>query len=433
MRERYVLLGLARARADWFAQVGQWATSAAIPAEFVRCISVQELRARLASGRPFSAALLDGSSPGVDRDLMAALADAGCTPIVVDDTTGRSWREVGAAAVLPPTFDREALLETLAATASMVGPAVVGDAPDAATPDERRSGAIVAVTGPGGTGASVASIALAQGLAAGDRGHVLLADLCRVADQAMLHDSRVVVPSVQEVVEAHRAGTPTTRDVRDQTFEVVERGYRLLLGLRRPRHWVTLRPQAVEATLDSLQRTFDVIVADIEPDLEGEDETGSMDVEDRHLLARATASRATAVVVVGEPSMKGLHALVRTILDLLSFGVPGRRIVPVLNQAPRSPRERAELSTALGELAKTSLGAGGTALPSPVFLPRRKVDVALRDGVPLGKPLPDLLVGAVGHVLDRVGTAAVPSGTATPERVAPGSLSLFTSSREHTT
>lgn len=30
MRERYVLLGLARARADWFARVGQWATSAAI-------------------------------------------------------------------------------------------------------------------------------------------------------------------------------------------------------------------------------------------------------------------------------------------------------------------------------------------------------------------------------------------------------------------
>jgi hypothetical protein len=28
MRDRYVLLGLARARADWFRTVGQWATSA---------------------------------------------------------------------------------------------------------------------------------------------------------------------------------------------------------------------------------------------------------------------------------------------------------------------------------------------------------------------------------------------------------------------
>ena len=432
MRERYVLLGLARARADWFAQVGRWATAASIPAEFVRCISVQELRARLASGRRFSAALLDGASPGVDRDLLAALRDADVAAIVVDDTDGRPWRELGAAAVLDDDFDRDDLLEVLAAHARMVGPAVVGDQPDAPDPGTSRRGAVVAVTGPGGTGASVAAMALAQGLAAADRGEVLLADFCRVADQAMLHDSRVVVPSVQEVTEAHRAGTPTSRDVRDQTFEVVERGYRLLLGLRRPRHWVTIRPQAFEATLDSLQRSFDVVVADIESDLEGEDETGSLDVEDRHLLARATASRATAVVAVGEPSMKGLHALVRTILELLTFGVPGRRIVPVVNQAPRSPRERAELSSALGSLASASLGAGGTTLPSPVFLPRRRVDTALRDGVALPKPMPDLLVGAVTHVLDRVGGLPGPADAA-PQRVAPGSMSLFTSSRERTT
>jgi Mrp family chromosome partitioning ATPase len=429
MRERYVLLGLARARTEWFSRVGRWATAASIPAEFVRCISVQELRARLRSGRQFSAALLDGASPGVDRDLLAALHDAGTAAIVVDDATGRPWDEVGADAVLPPDHDREQLLEVLAARARMVGPAVVGDEPEVAEPGEQRSGALVAVTGPGGTGASVAAIALAQGLAAADRGSVLLADCCRVADQAMLHDSRVVVPSVQEVVEAHRAGSPTTRDVRDQTFEVVERGYRLLLGLRRPRQWVTLRPQAVESTLDSLLRTFDLVVADIEPDLEGEEETGSVDVEDRHLLARAAASRATAVVVVGAPGMKGLHALVRTILELLSFGVPGRRIVPVVNQAPRSPRERAELSTSLGSLARASLGASGTALPSPVFLPRRKVDTALRDGVAVPRPLPDLLVSAVGHVLDRVGTATSNS-SAMPRRVTPGSMKLFTSSRE---
>lgn len=432
MRERYVLLGLARARAEWFAQVGRWATAASLPAEFLRCISVQELRARLGSGRQFSAALLDGAAPGVDRDLLAVLRDAGVAAIVVDDATGRPWRDLGADGVLAPGFDRDDLLEALATHARMVGPAVVGDQPDAPDTTTASRGAVVAVTGPGGTGASVAAIALAQGLAAADRGQVLLADFCRVADQAMLHDSRVVVPSVQEVAEAHRGGTPTTQDVRNQTFEVVERRYRLLLGLRRPRHWVTVRPQAFEATLDSLQRAFDVVVADVEPDLEGEDETGSMDVEDRHLLARATAGRATAVVVVGEPSMKGLHALVRTLLDLLAFGVPGRRIVPVLNQAPRSPRERAELAATLGSLAHTALGASGTALPSPVFLPRRRVDVALRDGVSLPRPLPDLLVGAVGHVLDRVG-GNPGSPTAAPQRVAPGSLSLFTSARESTT
>jgi hypothetical protein len=128
--------------------------------------------------------------------------------------------------------------------------------------------------------------------------------------------------------------------------------------------------------------------------------------------------------------MKGLHGLVRTMLDLLSFGVPGRRIVPVINQAPRSPRERAELATSLGSLARASLGASGSALPSPVFLPSRKVDTALQDGVALPKPLPDLLVGAVGHVLDNAGTRARVQDQNQQARVAPGSLQMFTSTQE---
>lgn len=428
-RDRYVLLGLAPARADWFSVVGQWATTAVVNAEFVRCVSAEELRARLASGRPFSAALLDGSAPGVDRDLLTALRDAGTAPIVVDDAGTRPWTSVGAAAVLPSVFTRDDLLDTLAAHARTIGPAVVGTGPARPTPGPSSPGALVAVTGPGGTGASVSAIALAQGLAAGDRGAVLLADLCRVADQAMLHDSRVVVPSVQEITEAHRTGSPSSDDVVAQTFAVEERGYRLLLGLRRPRQWVTLRAQAFQATLDTLQRTFDVVVADIEPDLEGEAETGSLDVEDRHLMARATASRAAAVVVVGVPGMKGVHALVRTILDLLDLGVPTRRIVPVVTQAPRSPRERAELTGTLGALARASLGSTGAALAAPVFLPRRKVDTALRDGVAVPRPLPGLLAGAVTHVLDTVGDLRGDRGADTqPARIAPGSLSMFTSS-----
>lgn len=432
MRERYVILGLARARADWFSRVGRWSTSASIPAEFVRCISVAELRARLQSGRSFSAALLDGSSPGVDRDLLAALRAAATPALVIDDADGRPWTDLGAATVLRPELTREDLLEALATHAAMVTQARLDDVTIDRHPVDTRRGQVIAVTGPGGTGASTVAIALAQGLAAAGRGQVLLADCNRVAEQAMLHDSRVVVPGIQELVEAHRAATPAARDVREQTFDVVERGYRLLLGLRRPSHWVTIRPQAFDAMLDGLERAFDVVVADIEGELEGEAETGSVDVEDRHVMARATASRASAVVVVGMPGMKGLHALVRSMLDLLSFGVPGRRIVPVINQAPRSPRDRAELTTSLASLARASLGASGAALPSPVFLPRRKVDTALLDGVPIPSPLPKLLVGAVAHVLDDTGIRQPDESqsSAAPARVAPGSLGLFTSSSQ---
>lgn len=67
MTDRYVLLGLARARSEWFRAVGRWTNAAALPAEFVKCVSPAELRAYLTSGRPFSAALLDGGVPAVSR------------------------------------------------------------------------------------------------------------------------------------------------------------------------------------------------------------------------------------------------------------------------------------------------------------------------------------------------------------------------------
>jgi MinD-like ATPase involved in chromosome partitioning or flagellar assembly len=442
MRERYVLLGLARPRADWFRRVGQWATSAVIPAEFVRCVSGEELRTRLASPRPFSALLVDGDLPGLDRDLVSQATARGCAVLVVGADGARDWRSLGVAGTLSSEFGREELLEALAAHAQLVGGASVEDAQAAAESAPTAFGRLVAVTGPGGTGASTAAIALAQGLAQGDAPlsdprrpgsderaappSVLLADLARVADQAMLHDSRVVVPGLQEVVEAHRTGVPSTDHLRDQTFDVPARGYRLLLGLRRPRHWVAIRPRALEVTLDSLQRLSDVVVADVEADVEGEAETGSVDVEERNLLARATLARADAVVVVGEPSMKGLYSLVRLVGELLGFGVPGDRLVPVLNRASRNPRVRAELAGSFADLLAATAGAGAGTLPAPIHLPERRVDEALRDGVAVPKPLPQTLARAVAAVLERAGARTTPAAGGAPERIAPGSLATFT-------
>jgi hypothetical protein len=440
MRDRYVLLGLARARADWFRTVGQWATAALLPAEFVRCVSSEELRTRLRSGRRFSAAIVDASVPGLDRDLIAAADEVGCRVLVVDDgRSDRDWRSLGVAAVLAPVFSRDELLEVLAAHAELVGGAVVEPTPEV-TARPRPRGTLIAVTGPGGTGASTVAIALAQGLAAGLGGDeprrarrrtetlppsVLLADLCRVADQAMLHDARVLVPGIQEVVEAHRTSTPPRSTLLEQTFEVPARGYRLLLGLRRPRHWVAIRARALEATLDSLHRLTDVVVADVDADVEGEAETGSLDVEERNLLSRATLARADVVVVVGEPSMKGVYALVRTLTELLGFGVPADRLVPVVAGAPRSPRVRAELGRTLQELLAASAGMGARRLVSPVHLPDRRVDEALRDGVALPAPLPALLARAVMAVRERAAESGAVTAE-TPELVAPGSLSAFT-------
>ena len=426
--DRYVVLGLAQVRAEWFREVSQWSTSAALPLEFVKAMSLEEVSVRLQSGRSYSALLVEDTTVGLDRDLVHSALDAGCAVIVVDGgRVTKSWIELGASAVLPIPFGPDDLLHVVSQVASPV--TLPGD------PTPERSnvsqvgfrGTLIGVTGSGGTGASTVAMALAQGLAADPRqtGLVCLGDLSLNAEMAMLHGAHDIVPGLTELVEAHRSGEPSAEVIRSLTWQVEARGYHLLLGLRRHRDWTAVRPRALAEAIDSLQRGFRFVVVDFDGDLEGEKATGSADVQDRNLLARTAASTADLVVAVGSPHMKGLHSLLRTIRDLLDHDVPTRRILPVLNEAPRSPRARAELTRAFGELLSSSVR--DRAVPSPVFLPhRRRLDLAIRDG----HRLPDAWLGAITQT-----ARALTDGAHTGHRdqddddlvpIAPGSLGHWT-------
>ncbi len=422
--ERFVVLGLARPRSTWFVEVGRWAASAAIPVEFLRCVSVEELRSRLAAGRAYSCTLLDGGLPAVDRDLLHLVREAGAVALVVEDgRRRRDWPELGAAAVLPSVLTREVLLDALATHAPLVGDAASRDPDDEAEAGDvdLLASTVAVVCGPGGTGATTVAAALAQGLAedARVRKPVLLADLARHAEQAMVHDVRDVAPGLQELAEAHRGGVPSSAEVASLTFAVVERGYHLLLGLRRSYHWATIRPRALVAAFASMRRVFPTLVCDVTADFEGEDDAGSADVEERNLAARTAALAADVVFVVGRPGAKGVHALVRVLAELVGLGVAPARLVPVVNLAPRDPRARAELAGTIADLVAPALGGRATA--GCVFLPVRRVEEALRDAVRLPAPLAPLLAGAFRATLDRTGPrGAGPAPQPVP--VAPGSL-----------
>lgn len=420
---RYVLLGLAPARAAWFREVGQWANASSIPAEFLKCVSPEEVRSRLSGGRVFSALLVDGTTPGLDRDLIDRAADVACAVIVVGGSRGgRDWLSIGAAGQLPDDFDRKDLLDALGACAVMIGRADRLADPRAADAQPGWQAPLIAVTGPGGTGASTAAIAVAQGLATDvrDTGAVLLADFCLQADLAVLHDVGDVIPGVQELVDGFRAGQPGANEIHSQTFAIAERGYQLLLGIRRRSAWSTIRPRAFEAALHALRLVHRVVVADVDADLEGEDEGGSADVEERHLMARTVCAGADAVFVVGTPGMKGLHALARVIAEVLAFGVPSARVVPVINRAPRAARQRSEITLAHTGLLPPWAGAS---MPTPIFLPERRVDEALRDGVRLPDSLSAPLVGAYRAVVARAGADVVRPNP--PQLVRPGSLGAW--------
>lgn len=425
--DRYVLLGLAPARSSWFRVVAQWAHSGAIPAEFVKCVSVEELRARLASNRPFSAALIDGGVAALDCDLVDTARRTGCAVLAVADHRARAeWDEIGVADVLPEYFDPKALLAALGAHASTISrtDAVPGDV--VAEPTPAWLGLVAMVCGPGGTGVSTVAAALAQGVAAHPRHGqpVLLADLALHAEQAMLHDTRDVVPGVQELVEAHRTRRPSVEEVRDLTYQVDERGYDLLLGLRQARAWPSIRSRAFEAAFSSLQSAYRVVVADADADLEGEDDGGSLEVEERHVMARTAAARADVVFAVGQPGMKGLHSLVRVVNGLRLFGVAPERVVPVLNRAPRNPRSRAEITAAFAALTASSLRPRSA--PSPIFLPERRVDEALR----LGSRLPDALAQPLAGAFAAVASHLPAVGDYEPTPVPPGSLGSWADDRE---
>ena len=428
MGARFVVLGLAQARSQWFRAVAQWSTSGSIPVEFVKCVSAEELRARLSSGRPFSALLLDGGLSSVDRDLIDAGRAVGCSVVVVDDArVDRDWRSLGADAVLLPVFDRQDLLEALQQSASPIRrhhEVQIGAAPETYA-GGRAS--VAMVCGPGGTGSSTVAIALAQGLSdhRDAAGSVVLADFCRRADQAMLHDSRDIVPGVQELVDVHRSGRPSLDDVRALTYFVETRRYDLLLGLRQPRAWSSLRPRAFEAGFESLRRAFGSVVCDCDSDLEGEIDGGSLDVEERNVMARTAATHADVVFAVGIPGMKGTHSLVRVINDLIGVGVPPNNVVPVINRGPRSPRAKAEIASAVGALA---ISVGASTIPSPVFLPERRIDEVLRDGVRVPEPVVQPLVAAWRAVISRRSAAPLPDVPL--RKVAPGSVGAWAASSD---
>src|SRR6476469_4873365 len=100
MNERFVVLGLARVRSAWFADVARWANSASIPVDFMKCLSAHEVRSRLERAT-VSAVLADAGAPGVDRTLFDdARARGVAVMVVADPRRERDWTAIGASAVL---------------------------------------------------------------------------------------------------------------------------------------------------------------------------------------------------------------------------------------------------------------------------------------------------------------------------------------------
>jgi len=411
----------------WFSELARWSTTAAIPVDFIKCVSADEVRARLAGGRAYSALLIGSDVSGLDRDLIDTAVSAGAAVVVVDARRGRDWTDLGVHALLPEAFSRADLMAALTEHAPPIDRVTADLAPGApAASPARWKGRLISVTGPGGSGTSTVAMAMAQSLGADASNHsmVVLADLALQSDQAMLHDARDVVPGVQELVEAHRVGHLSGDEVRALMFDAADRRYHLLLGLRRQRDWTAIRARAFEASLAGMLRSYRWVVADLSPDVEGESETGSIDVEDRNLIARTVQARADIVLVTGSAGVKGIHSLTRTLRELAGFGVPTERMLPVITRAPRSARHRAEMTVAVRELTTGTERLRD--LSEPVFVPERgDLESALRDGTRLPRAIGAAVTGPVEALLSDLGPRT--ESPEEPVAVVPGALGSWPS------
>lgn len=180
-----------------------------------------------------------------------------------------------------------------------------------------------------------------------------------------------------------------------------------------------MRRRNLLAALQSVREAYTIVVADTDLDLEGEAETGSIDVEERNMLSRVLIGSADVVVVTARPGLAGIRHLLRALTDLLDHGVDGRRIVPVVIGAPRSTSRRSELTRTL---TRVLADVRPEALaPIPVMVPvRRDLEPFLHDAGPLPTSVAGSVATAVRFVLDDL-EPIVPSSPA-PVRVVPGHL-----------
>ena len=78
------------------------------------------------------------------------------------------------------------------------------------------------------------------------------------------------------------------------------------------------------AALAGLRATFEVVVADIDADLEGEAECGSIEVEERNTMARTVANRADGTTPISSRNFASFHGSFR--IAARSLSVSGRTL-----------------------------------------------------------------------------------------------------------
>jgi hypothetical protein len=232
-----------------------------------------------------------------------------------------------------------------------------------AEPEAVRGGAIVAVSGPAGAGATEVAIALA----AASRGTVLV-DADDVAPAVAPRLGLPLEPNVRTAVDA------VEHDGEDPAGCLVTRGaLRVLVGLPSAATWAQVRPTELLRLLDRLAAGASRVAVNVAGTLE---DIAVPMARPRHGIARAVLAEAGDVVAVGSATPVGVTRLIAWIADARALA-PRARLHVVLNRAPKDAFRCRELA---GEV-EGSFGVASVAV-APYD---RRVDMAGWNGVLVGR------------------------------------------------
>lgn len=356
--------------------------------DHVRGTVVRMVRdARDALEEPVEVLVVDDDTSYLSAPFVVELRERGVVTIGLYDpaeSDGHGYRyllSVGVDLALPATLPPEELLDAVTG----LRPSelddgrfrdLVGPLDDRRSPDRRR---IVAVGGPAGSGATEICIALAHRLSARQR--AVLVDLDEVHPSIARRLGLALHPHVVTAVEVLRrervdlagAAVSTIEDCLARPIAGDRIPFAVVAGLAGRDDWGLLRADDALHLVEELAARWDVVVARVGPVLE---DLGRW--VPRHEVSRRCLERATSALAVCEASPVGVLRFLDWLGDAVDL-VPTGQVDVVLNRAPRSPAQRADLVDHLRDI-------GGARLTSITCVPTdRRVERAAWDGRLVGR------------------------------------------------
>jgi MinD-like ATPase involved in chromosome partitioning or flagellar assembly len=290
-----------------------------------RCLDLHDLLAVAATGTA-QVAVLAGTGPGVDRDLVerlgahqvatvAVVPDGGTAAAALADEVAR-LTGIGVAAVVTESEVADRLVATV--RAAVTDPVTPGPEPEQAgapgSEDFGRQGRVLAIWGPtGAPGRTTVAVGVAAALAR--QGRTLLVDSDPHGGAVGQHLG--ILDETSGLLAASRqanSGTLTPERLHSAARSVGDR-MEVLTGLPRPDRWTEVRPRNLLEVLRRATEVADHVVVDAGFGVEAPRAGEVGPSRSREALVSTVLKAADELVVVGTAEPVGLTRLARLLVD----------------------------------------------------------------------------------------------------------------------